>query len=86
MKIQIENYFGNDILTLVYGEKNANVSTEVIKEIENISSKFGYNINIDIDKDCKPYLILQEVNVDNTKEIAKTELLNLVSELNKTFL
>lgn len=86
MKIQIQNYLGHDILTLSYNEKNVNVSKDRIKEIDDISTKFGYNITIDLDKDCKPYLMVKCMNIDNSEEYAKTQLLNLISELNKTFL
>jgi len=87
MKIQIENYFGNDILTLIFHEKDVKIDEKIAKEVEKISIKFGYNVaDIDVDDDDRLYLRLQEVNCDNSEVVAKTDLLTMVFELNRTYL
>jgi len=87
MKVLIENYFGNDVLTLNFYELDVNISDERLKTIGSISNKFGYGVaDIDSDEDNLPYIRLQEDNIDNSEKVVKTELINLVTELNKTFL
>jgi len=87
MKIQIENYFGNDILTLIFHEKDVEIDEKIAKEVEKISIKYGYNVaDIDVDDDDRLYLRLQEVNCDNTEIVAKTNLFTMVFELNRTYL
>jgi hypothetical protein len=87
MIIQIESYFGHDVLTLIFNEKDTQVSDATLLEIDEISNKFGYNLaDQDVNEDGAEYVRVQEINVDNSEKVAKTELLNLVGELTKKYL
>jgi len=87
MNIQIENYFGNDIMKLDYCQKNKEVPGERIGEVESIVEEFGYNVaDVDVDENGIDYIRVQEVNVDNSEEQGRKDLLSMISKLNETYL
>ena len=87
MKIQIENYFGNDVLTLVFNQLNVEISKSRMTAVGTLASTCGYDVaDVDIDKDGHQYLRVQEVNVDNTEAEGRRDLLQLVTKLNIHFL
>lgn len=87
MKIQVENYFGNDVLTLNYHQKDVNISKGVQIHVGVIASHYGYDVaDVDTDEDGQEFIRVQEVNVDNSEVQGKDELIDMVSEFNKRFL
>lgn len=87
MNIQIEDYYGNDVIKLNYCLKDKVISDTNIKYVDSIASNCGYNVaDIDCDEDGIDYIRLQQVNVDNSKEQEKKELLLLINMLNTQFL
>lgn len=87
MKIQVENYYGNDILTLVYNEKDTVISGERMGEIDALANHFGYDVaDLDTDENGHQMIRVQEANVDNSEDNARQDLLNMVTALNKKYL
>jgi hypothetical protein len=87
MKIQIENYFGNDILTLRYHQLNVEISKSRMIAVGTLASTCGYDVaDIDTDEDGQDYIRVQEVNVDNTEKEGRKDLLELIHKLNTHFL
>lgn len=87
MNIQIENYFGNDIMKLDYCQKDKVISKERISEVEGITKEFGYNVSdVDVDENGIDYIRVQEVNVDNSEEQGHKDLLSMINKLNETYL
>ena len=87
MNIQIENYFGHDILKLDYCQLDKVIYKERQKLVETIANKYGFNVaDIDEDDNGIEYIRLQQVNVDNSEEQERADLLKLVAKLNTHFL
>jgi len=87
MNIQIEDYFGNDVVKLNYCLKDKVISDSVVTEIGVIASNCGYDVaDIDSDEDDIQYIRLQQGNVDNTDEEEKKDLMELVNKFNIRFL
>lgn len=85
MKIQIEDYFGNDIIILKFCKVNMHASQTIINQIGNIAENHKYNVaDIDIDEYNKPYIRVQNMNKSEVNQ--KADLIKLVSELNENFL
>jgi hypothetical protein len=87
MNIQIEDYFGNDVVKLNYCLKDKVISDSIVTVIGVISSDCGYGVaDIDSDEDDIQYIRLQQGNVDNTEEEEKKDLIELINKLNTKFL
>jgi hypothetical protein len=87
MIIQIEDYFGNDIVKLNFCLKDNEISKERFKEIEEISLSNGYSVaDVDLDEEDLMFVRVQQTNVDNSEEDEKKELLALINDLNIHFL
>ena len=87
MKIQIENYFGNDVLTLNYNQLDVEISKSRMTAVGILASTCGYDVaDIDTDENGHQYLRVQEVNVDNTEAEGRKDLLELIHKLNLHFL
>ena len=85
MKIQIEDYFGNDVLTLEYNQLISN--TELVDKVETTSLEFGYGVaDVDSDENNNEFIRLQNNCVDLSEEQGKQDLVNLISKLNNVFL
>ena len=85
MKIQIEDYFGNDVLTLEYNQLISN--TELVDKVETTSLEFGYCVaDVDSDENNNEFIRLQNNCVDLSEEQEKQDLVNLISKLNNVFL
>lgn len=85
MKIQIEDYFGNDVLTLEYNQLISN--TELVDKVETNSLDFGYSLaDVDLDENNNEFIRLQNNCVDLSEEQEKQDLVNLISKLNNVFL
>jgi hypothetical protein len=85
MKIQIEDYFGNDVLTLEYNQLTSN--TELVDKVETNSLDFGYGVaDVDLDENNNEFIRLQNNCVDLSEEQEKQDLVNLISKLNNVFL
>jgi len=82
MKIQIEDYFGNDYVTINY-HNVWDASDNLINMIENLANPFGYNI-ADLEDDM--LFRVQCCEVVDDEEINKKTLLRFISELNAKFL
>ena len=83
MKIQIEDYFGNDDIILVFARKSCNISDSDQKTMIAIADKQGYDLaDIDIDEDNNKYFRLQQSNSNNPKD----KLLGLIKDLTVEFL
>lgn len=86
MKIQVENYYGNDILTLNYHQKDVVINKTDMATVEFIANKYGYNVaNIDTDENGYQYIRVQEVNINNT-QLQGEALLDMVNVLNVEYL
>jgi len=82
MKIKIEDYFGNDVLSLNYEQCLVNASDNTIKVIDEISNVHGYSV-ADVEDD---YVRVQCDDVVDDYITNKNVLVELVSKLNKHFL
>jgi hypothetical protein len=86
MRIQIENYFGNDILKLDFCLKDRVISDNRVELVNEIAEVCGYSV-ADIDTDEQGgFIRVQQANVDNSEEEERKELLELVNKLNSQFL
>lgn len=86
MIIQIEDYFGNDLVRLNYNQIMFKGTNHEFKLIDEIAQVDGYNI-ADIDRDnVGSYYRLQAVEIfdDSTKQ--REQLYSLITRLNKQFL
>ena len=88
MNIQIEDYFGNDIMKIEYCLKGTTeILREHIEKIEEIEITNGYSIaDVDSDENDMTYVRVQCSNVDNSEVDEKQDLINLISKLNESFL
>ena len=85
MKIQIENYFGNDVLTLNYNQKISSKGLQTA--VGTLASLVGYDMaDIDLDDNGNEYIRLQEVDIDNTEHEGRENLFSLVEKLNRFLL
>lgn len=82
MIIQIEDYFGNDVLRLNYCQILSNITDNKVKLVNEIAEVNGYNV-ADIEGD---HIRVQQHNVDVSEEEQKEDLIELVSKLNKQFI
>ncbi len=91
MKIQIEDYFGNDVIIIDYCLKDkSNVSDVILNTIEGVVHNHGYNI-ADIEENT--IIRIQQEEADHSEEqVGKLSLneekilLDLVADLNKYLL
>ena len=77
MKLYIEDYFGNEVLKIdvILGDELNN------SQIETVANKYGYNLaDSDFDNNGLLYHRIQEVNVDNSEDENKTDLIAMVKE------
>jgi len=81
MKIQIEDYFGNDVMVLEFSQSSHTEFTkELINEISEISTPFGYDVaDVDADENGNPYIRVQEVNEKTTK-VNLSKLINRLTD------
>ena len=88
MRITIEDYFGNDVITLKYEQFNPAKSIKgLLLAIRTFADIVGYDVaDIDEDDDGVEYVRLQEVNVDNSEVEGVRNLTNLLDMLNKHML
>jgi hypothetical protein len=83
MTIQIEDYYGNDLITLCYNQVLFKKSENEFNLIDEIVQVNGYNV-ADLDDDV--YYRVQAVEVLDDEVKAKDNLLTLVTRLNNQFL
>jgi hypothetical protein len=87
MKIQIEDYFGNDIMKLNYTLKDKVISDDIVRVVGVLANNCGYDVaDVETDEDNIDFIRVQQCNVDNTEKGEKVDLLELVNKLNKRFL
>lgn len=87
MNIQIEDYFGNDIMKIEYCLKGTEILCEHIEKIEEIAIPNGYSIaDVDSDENDMVYIRVISSNIDNSEVDEKQDLINLISNLNGVFL
>jgi hypothetical protein len=87
MNIQVEDFFGNDVIKLNYCLRNKEISEGKITVVGVIASNCGYNLaDVDCDDDGIDFIRLQQANVDNTEIQEKKDLMKLINNLNKRFL
>ena len=85
MKIAIEDYFGNDVVSLEYNQVRATALNSM--NVSEIALSVGYNIaDEDQDDNGQPYIRVQECNIDNSDTEGKKCLIELVNKLNEYFL
>jgi len=84
MKIQIENYYGNDIVIIDYCLRDkSEIKEDVLKDIEGIANEKGYNV-ADVEEGA--LIRVQQENVDNTEEEETKALIELIADLNNYLL
>ena len=83
MTIQIEDYNGNDLITLCYNQISLNRMDEELKVIDKIVQVNGYNV---ADLEDEWYFRVQAVEVIEDEVKSKDNLINLIERLNKQFL
>ena len=84
MKIQIEDYYGNDIVTLRY--YGVRVTALGLMNIGEIAENNRYNIVDEYeDEDDNHIVRVQEYDINNDNE-SKKLLLKLINKLNEYFL
>jgi hypothetical protein len=83
MTIQIEDYNGNDLITLCYNQISLNRMDEELKVIDKIVQVDGYNV---ADLEDEWYFRVQAVEVIEDEVKSKDNLINLIERLNKQFL
>jgi transcription initiation factor IIF auxiliary subunit len=82
MKIEIEDYFGNTIVTLDFETslKTVGITKKVgrvnLIAIEKVVNKHGYNV---ADLEEHDHMRIQQVNVDDDNE--RVDLLNLIKDV-----
>lgn len=87
MNIQIEDYFGNDVLKLTFCLKDKVISKDRATAIGIIASTCGYDVaDVDTDENGIDVIRVQQVNVDNSEQEEKKDLIKLVTKLNTHFL
>jgi len=87
MNINIEDYFGNDVVKLNFCLKDKTISQGRIEFVGVIASNCGYSLSdVDCDEDGIDFIRLAQANVDNTTKQEKKDLLKLINNLNKRFL
>ena len=87
MNIVIEDYFGNDVLKLDFQLRDKVITDGNIKAVGILSSICGYDVaDVDCDDNDMDYIRLQQVNVDNSEEEGRKDLLLLINKLTKHFI
>jgi len=87
MNIQIEDYFGNDVMKLNYCLKDKQISKGNITVVGVLASNCGYDVaDVETDENGIDFIRVQQVNVDNSEEQEKKDLLELINKLNKVYL
>lgn len=87
MNIQVEDFFGNEVIKLNYCLKNKVITDDNIRIVSQIANKCGYNLEeLNSDKDGIDFIVLRQVNVDNTESEEKKDLMKIINELNYCFL
>ena len=82
MKIQIEDYFGNDVIKLDFCQIHRYVIRKYFDSIGDIVIKNGYSIaDIDTDEEGEEYIRIQQDNVDNSSKEEIDDRLNLIKDL-----
>ncbi len=87
MIIQIEDYFGNDLLTLNYNQVKFKGSENEYKVIDELAQVWGYNIaDLDVDEDNRTYYRVQAVEVIDDEHKSRVQKLSLADTFNRQFL
>jgi len=87
MNIQIENYYGNDVIKLNYCLKDKQISKGNITVVGVLASNCGYDVSdVETDDNGIDFIRVQQVNVDNSEEQEKKDLMELINKLNTHFL
>ena len=82
MKIQIEDYFGNEILVLEYKLADPMRFPYNVETVSKLAEDDGYSVNEIDDNNIR----LQQENVDNALADEKKALKGLITNLNERFL
>ena len=86
MKVNIENYFGNNIVSLDFTMVNDNnIKNETFGKIFELATELGYR-TIYTKTEPKIEITLFQLNVDETEEEENEDLLKLVNGINKIIL
>jgi len=84
MKIQIEDYNGNDVVIIDYCLKDkSEVKKSVVNTIEGIAHNHGYNV-ADLDDDAT--VRVQQCDVSKAEANEEKVLVNLINDLNTYFI
>jgi len=87
MIIQIEDYFGNDLLTLNYNQVKFKGSENEYKVIDELAQVWGYNIaDLDEDENNRTYYRVQAVEIIDDEHKSQVQKLSLVDTFNRHFL
>jgi len=87
MNIQIEDYFGNDVMKLNYCLKDKVISDGIVTVVGVLASNCGYDVaDVETDENGIDFIRVQQVNVDNSQEQEKKDLMELINKLNTRFL
>ena len=82
MKIQIEDYFGNDVVSLNFNQCLVNANDSTIKVIEEISNVHGYSV-ADVEEGV---IRIQCEDAADDYVTDKKELIQLATKLSTQFL
>jgi len=87
MKIQIENYYGNDIVIIKFAEKTTNINTTILVNISAIAEEHGYNLaDLDTDENNSEYIRIQQIEIEDSEEQEQLTLVSLITHISTYFL
>ena len=86
MKIQIEDYYGNDLIILKFAMLDSEINDERYTKLSDIAMDHEYSIaDIDKDDDGLNYVRIQQID-DAQDEDAQKDLIKLVAHLTSEFI
>ena len=86
MKVQIEDYYGNDLITLKFGLLDSDISDERYAKLNDVAMDHEYSVaDVDEDEDGLVYVRIQQID-DSQDEKAQKDLVELVAHLTTEFI
>lgn len=90
MRIQIEDYFGNEVVVLKFSLLDVNTTESRVSTLGNLINEYGYSIaDVDNDEQGEFVRIQQSHIIDDSEEFKEEEkvtLVNLITNLMVEFL
>ena len=90
MRIQIEDYFGNEVVVLKFSLLDVNTTESRVSTLDNLINEYGYSIaDVDNDEQGEFVRIQQSHIIDDSEEFKEEEkvtLVNLITNLMVEFL